>query len=82
LLAAGLPTLVTSNIINPMADAFESQSFDALVRICFMFILFVPDLKTDWVKTLWLKTVWLKMLWAEDLAKDLTVQCTKWANSR
>jgi hypothetical protein len=47
-----------------------------------MFILFVPDLKTDWVKTLWLKTVWLKMLWAEDLAKDLTVQCTKWANSR
>jgi hypothetical protein len=100
LLAAGLPTLVTSNIINPMADAFGSQSFDALMRICFMFILFVPDLKTDWVKTdwvktdwvktRWLKTRWLKTLWAEhlagdlakDLAEDLTVQCTEWANSR
>jgi hypothetical protein len=51
-----------------------------------MFILFVPDLKTDWVKTDWVKTRWLKTLWAEhlagDLAEDLTVQCTKWANSR
>ena len=62
LLAAGLPTLVTNTIINPIADAFGSQSFDALVRICFMFILLVPGLKTDWVKT----------VWAEDLAEDLT----------